>query len=56
MLSLDQIRRELQAIESFDEAFLRANEHAREERIGYVIRQARKDELQKLAAAFAERN
>ena len=49
MLSLDQIQRELKAIEEFDMLFLAQTERGKEETLEdalrFIIRQARKQEL-----------
>jgi hypothetical protein len=52
MLNLDQILRELRAIEDFD-ALLAASEHYPEEAIGFELRKLRKSELLALAESLA---
>ena len=49
MLSLDQIERELNAIDEFDEKFLSEADHTVEEIVGFRLRQIRKQELLDLA-------
>jgi hypothetical protein len=56
MLSLDQIQRELRAIEDFDTLLLAASEHYPEEVIGFELRKLRKQELLGLAALIVSRN
>ena len=60
MLSLDQIQRELKAIEEFDILFLadaaKGKEETLEQAIGFIMRQARKQELRDFLKAFAARN
>jgi hypothetical protein len=49
MLSLDQIQRELRAIDDFDRLFLAVNDHCPAEVIGFENRKLRKRELLMLA-------
>jgi hypothetical protein len=56
MLSLNQLLRELRAIEDFDTLFLAASEHYPEEVIGFELRKFRKRELLVLAESLALRN
>ncbi|HLM80332.1 MAG TPA: hypothetical protein VK302_06835 [Terriglobales bacterium] len=55
MLNLDQILRELRAIEDFD-ALLATSEHYPEEAIGFELRKLRKSELLALAESLASKN
>ena len=55
MLSLDQIQRELKAIEDFDFLFSAASEHRPEEIVGFELRRLREQELRaQLASREAE--
>ncbi len=45
MVSLDDILRELRAIEDFDALFLARSKHYPEEIVGFAFRQLRKQEL-----------
>jgi len=56
MLSLDQIQRELKAIQDFDILFLTSSEHFPEEVIGFELRKFRKQELIGLAELIVSRN
>ncbi len=56
MLSLNQLLRELSAIEDFDTLFLAGSEHYPEEVIGFELRKFRKRELLALAESLALRN
>jgi hypothetical protein len=56
MLSLDQIVRELRAIEDFDALFLSTSEHTPEEVIGCELRKLHKRELLALAKSLASTN
>jgi hypothetical protein len=56
MLSLDQIRRELQAILDFDILFLADSDRCPEEKMGFDFRKLRKQELLTLAESLASKN
>jgi hypothetical protein len=56
MLSLDQIQRELRAIEDFDTLFLAASEYYSEEIVGFELRKLRKQELRGLVELIVSRN
>jgi hypothetical protein len=56
MLSLDQIQRELKAIQNFDILFSAATEHYSDEEIGFEMRKVRRLELLGLAELLASKN
>ena len=56
MLNLDQIQRELRAIEDFDNVFLAASERRQEEVVGFLFRQLRKQELLRLEESIVSRS
>jgi len=51
MLSLDQIQRELKAIDEFDAVFLAERDHTLQDVVGFRERQNRRRELLELAKA-----
>jgi hypothetical protein len=53
---LDQIRRELRAIEEFDNLFLTRSEHYPEEIVGFELRKFLKQELLGLAELIVSRS
>jgi hypothetical protein len=54
MLNLDQIVRELRAIENFDRLFFAASEHRSAEVIGFELRILRRRELLMLAVSLIQ--
>jgi hypothetical protein len=56
MLSLDQIQRELKAIEAFNTLYALAEKHWPDEVVGKVCRMVRKQELLDMAEEKASRN
>ena len=49
MMSLDQIHREIKALEEFDSEYLSHREHYPDEIVGFELRQIRRQELLELA-------
>ncbi len=56
MLSLDQMRRELKAIEAFDNMFLENPPRHSEDLVGVLARMSRKRELLMFVKAVLEQN